>query len=304
MRPLALTAVLALLLAGCAGSPGEPTSDSGGALGEDVEVEVDSTGAIRGVVVDDAIRPLANVTVKLAEPERFFNTTASGTFSFSGLEPGTYFVEASKLGFTSARQSIEVVAGDRDPPVARMLLTADASTAPYYSEQKGTGYIVCTTSVVATCGAPDVVLRLIVCDVFQVCVGPVTGDTYGFYMYYEPNATMIQAEMVWESTQSLSTQLSLSMENIEGCEAASDAYQEGVTGDSPIYNIANETEVKAGTIGGTCGMFYSVFSGDTAGTPAGITVQQKFDIFSHAFYGYTPYDGWRFTEDPGVPTPP
>lgn len=305
MRIGVLVFVAAFLVAGCASDP-SPAQDVEDA-GEDIAVTVSATtGAIRGVVVDEAIRPLVNAAVKVntANGPLTANTTESGAFAFSQLEPGTYFVEASKFGFNGVQQSVDVVAGDAEPPVVRMLLTTNPAEVAYVSAQQASGFILCTTSVVAVCGAPEVVNELIVCDIFQVCLGPLTPDRFGFYLYYEPNATMVQAEMLWDSTQTLSTQLSLSMENIEGCEADSNEYVEGVSGDSPIYNIADQEELERGTIGGECGIWYSVFSGDTAGTPLGVTVQQKFDIYSHAFYGYAPFEGWRLTEHGEPPQPP
>lgn len=300
--------LLAALTSGCAdpdsGTDSEPDFEDAEAF-QDIEV-TETTGAIRGVVVDEAIRPLGNVTIKLVDPVRYANTTGTGTFSFSGLDPGTYFIEASKLGFRGARQSVDVVAGDDDPPVARILLTADGNTAPYVSAQSAAGYVVCGTSLVAACGVVELPGEL-ACEFVDVCLGSITGDKFGFYLYYEPNATMIQSEMFWDSTQALSTALYLEMEVIEGCESGA-SFVDGVSGDSPIYNIVNATEVKEGMIGGTCGIWHSVFSDGAQGTPVGVTLQQKFEIFSHAFYHYTPADvgqeGWRFSEDADVPQPP
>lgn len=307
MRRVVAFLVVSTVLAGCASEAPEPQSDD--SLGGDVQVEVsDTTGAIRGVVVDDAVRPLAGVHVRLLQASRHANTTDDGTFSFSNLEPGTYFLEASRFGYSSVQQSTQVVAGDDQPPIVRVQLIRDPDQRAYVNAQSTTGFILCSTSLVLLCAAPDLVNELIVCGVFNVCLGPLTPDRSGFYLYYEPNATMIQAEMVWDSTQPLSPELTMSMENIEGCEAESDSYVEGVSGTSPIHNIANASDIAEGTIGGTCGIWYSFFSGDVGGVPAGATLQQQVQVFSHEFHGYTPADmgkpDWRLTNDGEPPAPP
>ena len=299
MRLPLVVGVLALSLAGCATEP-EPTPAEG--LGEAVQVEVtETTGAIRGVVVDDAIRPLAGVLVALAPGERFANTTEAGVYTFSNLEPGTYFVSASRFGYSSAQQSVEVVAGDREPPVVKVQLVRDPTQRAYVVSQQFTGFIMCTSSVVALCGAPNVVSNVLLCPAFNICQGNVTDDRFGWDFFYEPNATYIQSEIVWSSTQPLSTQLSLQMETIVGCDA--EDYERTVAGDSPIINYALADEIAAAEIGGECSIFHSLFSGDTAGTPLGATLQQKYEAYSTAFYGYTPPEGWSVV-DGYTPQPP
>lgn len=293
-----MVALLCLLVAGCAATPAEQTTDEG----EDIPVEVSATtGAIRGVVVDEAIRPILGVQVGLVNDGRQVNTTEAGTFSFSNLQPGTYLLEAKKFGYSSARQSVEVVAGDANPPSTKIQLIQDPSQVAFVSAQTFTGYIMCTTSFVATCGAPNVVSNVLLCPVFNVCLGNVTDDRFGFDLFYEANASFIQSELVWRSTQPLSTQLSLQMETIVGCEA--DYYERTVAGDSPIINFANQTEIAAAEIGGACSIFHSIFSGDSFGTPVGVTVQQQFEVFSHSFYGFLPPEGWTFGLH-GTPSPP
>ena len=306
MRSVVVVALLvSFVFAGCA-SAGPDASDEPQGLGENSSVEATSTtGGIRGVVVDDAVRPLANVMIHLlAGDGAYANTTDDGTFTFSGLAPGTYYLEASRFGYNAVRQSADVVAGEEHPPVTRIQLLRDPSQRAYVNAQQTTGYILCTTSLVLVCAAPDLVGDLIVCGVFGVCTGHLTQDRSGFYLYYEPNATMIQSEMVWDSTQPLSKEITMQMENIEGCEADGDSYIENAEGESPIYTVVNETEVQEGTIGGTCGIWYSFFSGSVQGLPLGFTLQQQLQVFSHEFHGYVPPEGWRLSSDGEPPLPP
>lgn len=312
-------ALVALLLAGCSSPQGAPATAQE-TFDEEVEVHVTATtGAIRGVVVDEAIRPLggAQVTLMRADGDLQANTTDSGSFSFSDLDPGTYFVAAVKAGFHQMQTSAEVVAGDAEPPILRIQLQRDASQVAYHYAQSQTGYIMCTTAAAAVCGGPNLVVDLMLCPVFQVCPGPVTPDRFGLHFYFDPNATFVQAEMVWDSTQPVSPDLTLSAESLgastEECPPLTDPlagapYTEYASGGTPLLIQTNQTELERGSIGGTCPIFYSVFSGDLQGAPVGFTVQQAFEVFVDAFHGYTPADvgmeGWRLSEDGEAPPPP
>lgn len=302
-RVLVVGLLVGVLLAGCAAKP--VASDPDEALfGDDVSVSVSSTtGAIRGVVVDEAIRPIPGVLVVLGVEAgaKNFTTTDAGNFAFSSLEPGTYFLTATRFGYTSAQANVEVVAGVAEPPIVKMQLVTDPEQVAYYSVQSFSGYIMCTSSVVAMCGAPNVVSNVLICPVFGVCLGNVTDDRFGFDLFYEPNATYIQSELVWQSTQPLSTALSMQMETIQGCD--DEYYENTVDGNSPIINFATQEEIDEAQIGGACSIFHSIFSGDTAGTPLGFTVQQRYEVFSHSFYGFLPLAGWTFGGN-GNPEPP
>jgi hypothetical protein len=290
-------------LAGCSGSAGgKGGDDPPGGGGVPVTV-TDDTGAVRGVVVDDSIVPIVGAVVELAGTDQSMETNEAGAFGFSEIEPGTYFLRVTKNGYFDAQQSVEVEAGVPDPPLVKVQLQADPEGMAFFTVQVWEGYIECTTSFIAVCGAPNVVSNVLLCPVFDICLGNVTNDRFGQDIFYPENASAIQSEMFWESTQSLSTQLTLSLENIAPCEAESNAYIEGATGDSPIFVHADAEEIERGTVGGDCPMFHSVFSGDTQGTPLGATIQQDFMVISHGFWGFTPPEGWRYSVD-GDPVPP
>src|SRR5687768_8662219 len=78
-----------VVLAGCSDDPAPPAASDDGTA--DVEVDEDAkTGAISGVVVDEAIRPIRNATVQLAGKDVNQTTDEHGQFVFQDLEPGTY----------------------------------------------------------------------------------------------------------------------------------------------------------------------------------------------------------------------
>lgn len=108
-----LAALLGVVFAGCSDG-GPPKADPDDALGALDEVEVDTSvdrGAIKGVVVDEAIRPIAHANLTLTPGGKVAQTDAGGVFVFESLEPGTYFVNASATGFSKVQGSADVTAG-------------------------------------------------------------------------------------------------------------------------------------------------------------------------------------------------
>src|ERR1051326_5321282 len=93
-RACVLLALLAAaVLAGCSGSGKAPAATL---------QATPTTGILRGVVVDEAIRPLegARVTVPLAAGGDVNATTkADGAFAFDQLPPGGYVVRVHKTAF-------------------------------------------------------------------------------------------------------------------------------------------------------------------------------------------------------------
>lgn len=329
---LALAALAFSAFAGCAGS-----KSSAGNLGadgkadafdnavNDVNVQATATtGVIRGVVVDAAIRPLAKAVISVVTREKTLvtNTTLNGAFGFQGLQPGTYFLKAHKAGFTDQQVSVDVKAGVSDPPVSKIQLAVDRSfVKPYYNVVKHAGFVECTTSVLVLCGAPNLIFGLECQGAFApvpaYCIGNLTNDRFTWDEYFEPNATMIQSEMVWTSSQAASPALYFEMETLNGgCEGG--GFLNNTRGESPIYATVNASVIQEHKIGVICPIYYSVFSGDAVeaaagsnpsclpGAPCigvGATVEQTFDMYMHSFYGFTPPAGWRFSKDGDPPLP-
>lgn len=305
MRSVALAALPALLLsiallAGCADPAATVADEPAGLADLDLEATA-TTGVIRGVVVDAAIRPVGNATIEVAVgagPARRTTTSANGAFGFDGLEAGTYFLQVSKPGFLSIQQSADVVAGVSEPPIVKILLAIEPGFLPYVSARTFEGFIECTTSFIVLCGLPNLLTGT-----------NYTNDRFTWTWYYEPNGTVIQAEMAWESTQSLSPNLYFEMEALDaGCEDT--AFFNRTEGPSPVFATINATQIEE-TLDEDCGVYFSLFSGHNPPLPRqpvtgwgiGATVQQRFTMFSHAFYDFLPPVGWRFSVD-GAPEVP
>lgn len=317
---LVVLAVSAASLAGCAKEPEAEATPVEPAVEDLGLVATEETGIVRGVAVDEAIRPIANVTIGLRGGDAPLSTTTNegGAFGFDGLEPGTYFLEASKVGYFTVQQSVEVVAGVADPPVAKILLKVDAATTPFVNVQVFEGFIECTTSFVVLCGAPNLLLTLW-CNgdldpVPPQCFGNVTNDRFTNDFFFADNASHIQFEMAWDTNQALSPELYFELETLNlGCDgdAADERDEDGdassflnnTDGVSPIYSTVNATQVYVWQIGSVCPIYFSVFAGGAAGTPLGFTVEQRFTLYIHDFHHFLPASGWRFTVD-GPPVVP
>ncbi len=304
MERVLVVLVIASALAGCAGgAPAGPETVE--PAFEELALEATATtGILRGVVVDEAVRPIGGAHVRLTNGGVNVTTTADGLFGFSDLEPGTYFLQVSKPGFHTVQQSAEVVAGDVAPPVVRILLVADSTYQPYVTSFLYEGWIECTTSVLVLCGAPNT-LEPIMCEEFGACYGNLTNDRFTWNFYYEPNMTWLQTEMSWQSSQALSPELGLEMETLAtGCEG--DDYYFFAGSASPIVWGVNGTVIADTDVvlGPECPVYYSVFAGGNGGVPVGFTLQQRFAAYSFAFYSYEPPEGWSFTESGTVPEPP
>jgi hypothetical protein len=313
LRPTLALLLCATALAGCAS---KATTDSTQQALQGVNVQATATtGVVRGLVVDTAVRPLAGVDLALrVTPAKVMhtNTTATGAFGFEGLESGTYFIKASKAGYKDIQVSAEVKAGESTPPITRISMEINPSSRPFVESYVFKGFIDCSVTAVAVgfaaCSAPNIFVPNATNDNTQV--------------HYQPQRvpTWAQSEMVWQSTQQLGESLSLSYSWSCGQTLLCD---HGVRGTSPLLLTANATAIKQIGMGNTTDTYIRVFntwndatapppgtctpptpaSGPACPRGVGATIEQEFTVYTHLFYGFTPPDGYRFSKD-GDPTPP
>jgi hypothetical protein len=298
MRSFAVIALLAAsVLSGCA-SPSDDAPSEDGPTFDDLGLQAtSSTGVIRGVVVDDAIRPIAGAKVTLlGESPREAVTTDQGVFGFDGLPAATYFLKVHKLGYSDAQQSADVVAGVADPPIVKVQLVADASSTPYHESYVFDGFIECSGSFVvvgaAVCSIPNVLLEQ-----------NVTQDNFGVFYDLSGKPTWMQSEMVWQSTQALGSAMNL--QYAWDCGETLLCEHE-VSGPSPLLLTADAEAID--TINGGDyeeQLFVRAFNEGLAETSGllGLTLQQRFTVYTHVFYGYEPPADWRFSSGQPVPQP-
>lgn len=139
LLPLGLFALLAALaLSGCTTAPGDALTPS-----NDDILDVDATtGGIRGVVVDQAITPVAGAVVTITGGLST-ESGLDGSFNFTRLEPGEYLIMVGKPGFKGSQTSATVVANDPLPRVVKLLLERVNTATPYLEHFKLEGYYEC-----------------------------------------------------------------------------------------------------------------------------------------------------------------
>lgn len=296
MRLLITTLLIALSLAGCA-DEAPPTLDESEQGFEELGGEVtETTGLIRGIVLDPAIVPIEGVTVKVLSLDLETVTNEDGAFVFDELEEGTYFLEISKIGYNTTQAAADVQAGVERPPAVKIQLTPNPDSVPYVDSFQNRGYLVCSTSAVNACGLVDVILCIagsceFLGDQFSVTVGITSPPTW------------INSEMVWQSTQALGQNLDFYLDTTVKGDDVSDSHIRSVAGPSPLLLTVDAEEADANGMGTTHDLYHRIFPQLEDPTSA-VFLDQAFDVYSHVFYNYMPYDGWRITEDGTVPAPP
>ena len=135
----ALLPLLAVLLAGCSGDGGGKAGN--GPSPADVDPGSTVLGAISGVVVDDAIRPIPDAKIVLADQGRDVEavTDAEGLFSFTDLQPGFYAMSASARLYLPTQATADVVAGETAK--VKVQLLRDPTPQPYHITLKHDGFM-------------------------------------------------------------------------------------------------------------------------------------------------------------------
>ncbi len=287
LRTLLLAATLvAVGLAGCTDdAPVEPT-DPEVPTAENVER---GKGVIRGVVIDPSITPVPDVTVTVQNTDLTTRTDADGAFLFVDVDPRTYFLEASKPGWTAVQQSVEVVADVIAPPALKIQIEQVPGTLPRADTQSAEGFIQCSY------GTP----RL-----YGSCATEEEQNVLQFEFDGIPNA--IQIEVIWESTQPSGDNLYVigavcadddcpvaGENNIDGFPSR---FDEG-TRTSPAVARANTTFIEGRDLPGS-GVLAVDVSADGPALSTGVALDQSFTVYATFFYNIPePEEGWMFIED-------
>lgn len=130
MRGWALLAVAAVLGAGC----GSPSAEPG------PEPAPTTLGSIAGTVVDEAIRPLAGVVLRLDDAVNAA-TDANGSFQFLAVAPGQHELVAQLEGFVPGKAAAIVETGETVD--VRVILAAVPLPEPFQDVYQFRGLIGC-----------------------------------------------------------------------------------------------------------------------------------------------------------------
>lgn len=326
MRPFALVAMLLALgaaLAGCSDGP-KPQAQTGSDDFEDYDVPeaTDTKGVILGVVVDEAIRPVADVKVSLSLLDGSLDeetTDAEGRFAYGDLEPGDYLLRVSHLQYTEAQTTVKVVAGDKDPPVARIQVARLFDQEPYHEQIQFDGYLACAYAIGVSSTCVNDYTRVVGerclpnglgCYCAGGCfrdqdLAQQGGNIREYVSTVGPGWQSLVFEMVWEPTSDFGEQLGFTVSFFSrpdavhrygGAGGASPVRLQldtGVEHESSQMGAADHTIVPAN---GTEELFtfFSANSGSVA-------INQQFRSFeTHFYYGIIP-EGWSFVN--GDPFP-
>lgn len=279
--------VAATALAGCAEDSGPAPVDDDEQKFEDLDLR-DGYGAIRGIVLDPAIVPIAGAAILLQGTQEVATSSEDGTFVFVDLEPGTYFMQISKLGYEPAQSSVTVEEGVERPDIVKVQLIPDPSTKPHVQYYSFEGLLQCSVNAVVG---------------FNACglVGDLSDQDFGESQVrytIDGQPVYMQTEMVWDSTQPLGGGLSL-LYSYGDCGGGFYCdYQ--VEGGSPLILGANMTKSQEILEGEEGELYIRVFgteSSNAQGSGAGATIEQRFTHYTSIFYGFEPQDGWSFIED-------
>ena len=287
MRAFALVALLATsLLAGCADGNGgnsatEPTFDLG-------LTATSSTGVIRGVVVDDAIRPIPGATVVLSGGDSSGQTTtnAEGLFGFSTLVPGTYFLSISKPGYFTTQQSADVVAGVAEPDIVKVLLAIDVANLPFTELLTWTAFLQCGAFLVAGSLNP--------------CAAADSDNVHDFAFGGGRIPDMVHVEAYWEGTQPAGNYLSMGFYDPESLASN----WKSIDGTSPLIIQANGTEIQDALGDDANHTTVRLFpGGGPDGTNPTLVLNQRYEVYVTNFYGFVPREGWSIVVDGPCTTP-
>lgn len=332
MRWAALTVVVALVAAGCSDKPKEGDAASG----ESLPTGETGIGSMVGVVVDDAVRPLAGANVTATGPSGTLLavTDAGGGFRFDDLAAGVYLVEVTKRFYIPRQQVVTVVEGV-EPETTRFQLTFEASQVPYANLYKFEGFYECGSYPYHLCSNVNIATWIVVCANTNVCLGNVTQDSSLFFQVVEPGLDFLQGELVWTPTTATGENLALLLGggNEEELKAGMAPAYNATDGPSPLMlrisnheapdawcfrqntptctrsDVLNETGIgteRALLVQVATGPSVAVdpLCGTVSPCATGFAAQQRFTMFTIAFYGYEPPVDWIFSTTGEIPPPP
>lgn len=268
-----------------------------------------TTGFLRGVVVDEAIRPIegAVVTVRQNGTEHAVLTTdIDGNFGVGKLDAGNYTLNVTKPGFLDREVSARVEAGVQIPDAIRVTLIPIPVDAAFVWPIVWNGQIACGTTLQNWCAALNLVTGV------QVFNDESFRFLFDEFMAYERTPDMLQVEFVWEANTEVSKWAyaafwASTWDEWNECLCTPNilSIEEG---DQYILVKVGADVMTEFDVGFSRGVGVGVSAGSGLLDPESldptkltVMVNQPFEAFMHVFYGCVPDEAWRFTTD-GDPT--
>ncbi len=257
-----------------------------------------TTFTLRGVVVDEAIVPVAGINVKLLLGHKELakiTTGADGTFTFNGLTENIYRLRANGPGHEMGETQVDVPRMIDD--TIRMQVLTVPIPEPTWVLTKWDGMI--------ACGYYAVIIA-----VDWVCPHHlVTGFERDRFRHFWPEVNAIpeapqriQAELYWESNQVVGDRLYMSS-YASNEDRSERTYQGRGTGAAPIimtYDNATLAEARVGidpATGTPKGLEFHIWVDGSSIAPVGFMIDQSFSLFFSVFHHAEPEQGWAFVRD-------
>lgn len=291
MLALALTA----LLAGCATAPAD----------DDAVVIAPGVGNLQGVVVDQTIRPVAGAEVRLATLNLTGTTDDAGRFTWEGLAPGSYLVEASHPLFDHTQVAVQVVEGE--VATAKLQLNRQIFAQPYTTTQAFDGFLVCSVGFFVYASEECGEGTGVPCEVPVLgCqrVGGSDGNKAQWDFWLDgPFVRTLVVDMTWDPSSPTFDDAYLVLATDWTCDPFCIGNELNITtGGNPLYltdTITNGTTVaNTGNVSVTAETRFSTFVWPDWGhgdpTNADVAFNQRFQVFATAFYYLPAPAGWSF----------
>jgi hypothetical protein len=284
--PIALVLALAaaMSLAGCAGESPAP-----------VDVVLGAGRAVfAGVVVDEAIRPVAGAVVDVTDSGLEATTDEGGEFLLP-VPIGDHLVEVRHASFAPVQQAISVPETGLRGFTLRLSLSA--SEAPYHVVTKYDGFVTCSLGI-----------SLIFSEECGEGVGTPAGRVgkqannairYDFQAE-SPSLKTVVVEQVWEPTSDAGREMLVVFATNWTCEPAcgGDGVGEGsMQGPSPLLLRADEADL-APHLADPATVFttYTLARNDIS--QVNVLLNQGFQLFVTQFYREAAPEGYSFVAGP------
>jgi hypothetical protein len=293
--------LLSMVLGGCAGSSAPQSNEASGGGAADA----DAVGALQGSVYDDERRPIEGANVGLFPLGKNDTTDANGRFSFRQIPVGDYVLQITKAGYFDTNQNASVAPRRTTSLVSLIVpLPADVSyhfTFPYVGNHQCMVY---TNVFLGSCSHPYTAahgtLRSNGVNLSQFgAPTDVLKNNYRYNFSADRGHTEIVSELVWKAQTDASRYFVLQL----SCAWYNAAVKPGETtwanentyvkarGVSPLRVEWSAHESQVYEKKSTWIMSRAYLSGP-ADRPAGVAVDQKFEMYNTVFYGAPAPDGW------------
>ena len=303
MRPALVALLLATtLLAGCSDAPSKAPVQVDQATGE-------ACSDVRGVVVDEAIRPIKDAVVAVPALNRTVFTGADGTFTVPCLADGAYLVTVSHPLYSQVQAEASATAGE-EPPLLKVQLARVIFGTPYAIVQSFDGFIVCSVGFFVYASEECGEGAGVPCEVPVLGCQRVGGQDnnraqWDFYLD-GPHVRELVVDMTWEPSSPTLKDFYLVLSTEWTCDPFCIGNELNITtGGTPLYltqGFVNGTaKANTGNITVTPETRFATFVWPDWGhgdpSRIDVAVNQVYKAYATAFYYLPAPEGWSFLTD-------